>query len=186
MPDADPPTVLFFGRMWPYKGLDVLLRAQPQISRAIPDATFVIAGQGESLERYRRQIEDAGCFRLINRWIGTDERAELFRAATVVVLPYIEATQSAIVPVAYGYARPVVATSVGALPEVVREGETGLLVPPHDEHALAGALIRVLGDRDLQLRLSSGARRFAERELSPERVATETLASYERLLVGRH
>ena len=65
----------------------MLLRAQPQISRAIPDATFVIAGQGESLERYRRQIEDAGCFRVINRWIGTDERAELFRAATVVVLP---------------------------------------------------------------------------------------------------
>ena len=184
-PSADPPVVLFFGRMWPYKGLDVLLRSQPHVSRALPNATFVIAGQGESLDRYREHIERAGCFRLINRWIGNDERAELFRSATVVVLPYIEATQSAIVPVAYGHARPVVATRVGSLPEVVRDGETGILVPPHDERALAEALVRVLGDRELQQRLSAGARRFAERELSPERVAAETLASYERLLAER-
>ena len=181
-PSCDPPTVLFFGRIWPYKGLDILLRAQPLVSRATPGATFVIAGQGESLECYRRQIEDAGCFHVINRWIGNAERSDLFRAATVVVLPYIEATQSGVVPVAYGHARPVVATRVGALSEVVREGDTGLLVPPHDERALANALIRVLGDRSLQRKLSTGARRFAERELSPEKMADATLASYERLL----
>jgi glycosyltransferase involved in cell wall biosynthesis len=184
IPPCEPPTVLLFGRLWPYKGLGVLLRAQPLVSRAIPDARFVIAGQGESLDSYRRQMADAGCFHVINRWIGTDERAELFRAATVVVLPYLEATQSGILPVAFGHARPVVATRVGAIPEVVEDGATGLLVRPEDEEALAAALIRLLGDRDLQQRLSSAARSYAERELSPGRMADATIASYERLIAS--
>jgi glycosyltransferase involved in cell wall biosynthesis len=184
LPSCDPPTVLFFGRMWAYKGLDVLLRAQPLVSARVPRARFVIAGQGESLDRYREPMAMAGCFRLINEWISNDVRAELFRSATVVVLPYIEATQSAIVPVAYGYARPVVATRVGALPEIVQDGETGLLVPPSDEHALADALVRVLGDAALQRKLSVGARRYAERELSPAHMARATLESYERILTG--
>jgi glycosyltransferase involved in cell wall biosynthesis len=183
-PPCDPPTILFFGRLWPYKGLGVLLRAQPIVSRAIPEARFVIAGQGESLDGYRRQMADGGCFRVINRWIGTDERAELFRAATLVVLPYLEATQSGILPVAFGHARAVVATRVGAIPEVVKDGETGLLVPPDDEEALAAALIRLLRDTTLQCKLSSAARAYAERELSPARMADATIASYERLVAG--
>ena len=181
-PPCDPPTVLFFGRIWPYKGLDVLLRAQPLVSREVPDATFVIAGGGEEVARYG--VRDCGRFHVINRWISNAERAELFRAATVVALPYVEASQSAVIPTAYGHARPVVATRVGGLPEVVHEGETGLLVAPRDERALADALIRVLRDPVLRRTLSAGARRYAERELSPARVARETIASYERLLAS--
>lgn len=183
-PPCDPPTVLFYGRIWPYKGLDVLIRAQPLVTRAVPDAVFVIAGDGEDVASYGAHVVTSPRFRVINRWTSNAERSELFRAATVVVLPYVEASQSGVVPVAYGHARPVVATRVGALPEEVRDGETGLLVPPGDEQALADALIRVLRDRPLQHRLSQGARRFAERELSPQRMAEETIESYERLLAG--
>ena len=68
-------------------------------------------------------------------------------AADLLVLPYVSATQSGIVQVAYAYDRPVVSTNVGGLPEVVREGETGFLVPPSDPEALAEAVIRFFDGR---------------------------------------
>ena len=67
---------------------------------------------------------------------------DYFLAADLVVLPYVSATQSGIVQIAYNYDRPVVSTNVGGLPEVVRDGETGYLVPPGDPQALADAIIR--------------------------------------------
>src|SRR5205809_4067934 len=128
-----PPTVLFFGRIWEYKGLEYLIRAEPLITSLVPEARIVIAGQGEDFARYRRMMVHPERFVVYNKHVSDSERAELFRQATVVTLPYIEASQSAIIPVAYAHAKPVVATAVGGLPEMVDNGRTGFCVPPRDE-----------------------------------------------------
>ena len=121
----NPNEILFFGRIWPYKGLDYLIRAQPAIRAAVPDARIVIAGRGEDFDRYRRLMADKDGFVVHNRWIEEDERVEMFQRASVVALPYIEASQSGVVPMAYTFAKPVVATRTGGLPEAVDDGRTG-------------------------------------------------------------
>ena len=78
--------------------------------------------------------------------MSDEVRATLFQQASVVALPYIEASQSGVVPLAYMHMKPVVATTVGGLPEMVDDGRTGYLVPPRDEQALATAVVRLLRD----------------------------------------
>jgi glycosyltransferase involved in cell wall biosynthesis len=90
----------------------------------------------------------------------------LFEAASVVVLPYVEASQSGVIPVAYSFAKPVVATAVGGLTEVVIDSQTGRLVPPNDPHALAEALSELLLRPDIRNRMKTGIEAFTKRELS--------------------
>jgi glycosyltransferase involved in cell wall biosynthesis len=87
-----------------------------------------------------------------------------------------------VIPFAYAEGRPVVATYVGALPEMVDDGVDGLLVPPRDSPALAAAVVRILESESLWSAMSHAARRRAETEWSPAAVAKQTLASYEALL----
>jgi glycosyltransferase involved in cell wall biosynthesis len=174
--------VLFFGRIWPYKGLDYLIRAEPLISAEVPDVRIVIAGEGEDFSPYRRLMANPERFVVHNEFVSNQKRAELFSQASVVVLPYIEATQSGVVPVAYAFGKPVVSTAVGGLPEYVQDGETGVIVPPADEVALAEAIVRVLKDGELRRRLGSTARRMVRGECSAGTVADKTLAVYESVL----
>ena len=122
---------------------------------------------------------------MYNEFVSVEKRAELFARAAVVVLPYVEASQSGVVPVAYSFAKPVVATAVGGLPEAIDDGKTGYLVPPRDEHALADAVVRLLRAPDLRHHLGEGGRRKLEAEWSPQAVADRTLAVYE-LARNRH
>ena len=180
-----PHEVLFFGRIWPYKGLDYLIRAQPKIRASVPDARVVIAGRGEEMSKYHALMQDPAGFEVHNRWIDEDERVTFFRRAAVVVLPYIEASQSGVVPMAYTFGKPVVATRTGGLPEVVEHGETGLLVPPHDEDALADAVIELLRDGDLRRRLGRKGREKLLAESSPKVVARQTADVYRRAIDDR-
>jgi glycosyltransferase involved in cell wall biosynthesis len=176
-----PGTVLFFGRIWPYKGLDVLIGAEPLVSARVPGHRFVVAGEGEPFDRYRAMMANPERFTVINRYVPADEQAALFREAAVVVLPYLEASQSGVVPIACAFGKPVVVTDVGGLPEVVEDGVTGYVVAPGDQRALADAIVRVLSDDDLRRRLGDNARRSLD-ACSPARVARSTAATYDRLL----
>ncbi len=124
-------------------------------------------------------------FEVHNRWIEEDERTALFRRAGVVVLPYTEASQSGVVPMAYACGKPVVATRTGGLPEVVEHGETGLLVPPRDEDALAEAVIKLLRDADFRRRLGRKGREKLLTEWSPKVVARQTADVYRRAIDDR-
>jgi glycosyltransferase involved in cell wall biosynthesis len=177
--------VLFFGRIWEYKGLEYLIRAAPAITRAIPDAHFIIAGEGEDFDRYRRLMTDPSRFTVHNRYITAAERDALFERAAVVVLPYIEATQSGVIPIAYSFGKPVVATRVGALEEAVDDGVTGYLVPPRDEHALATAVIDVLQDPQRRLQLGLAGRRKLAAEGSPSVIASQTFDVYRQAIDDR-
>ena len=175
--------ILFFGRLWEYKGLEYLIRAEPWITSRVPDAKIVIAGRGEDFDRYRRMMVNPERFIVLNEYVSDEKRAELFRRASVVVLPYVEASQSGVIPLAYRFGKPVVATTVGGLPAQVDNGKTGFLVPPRDEGALAEAIVRLLRDRDLRRRLGTNGKQKVAAEASPDIIACQTLKIYE-LAVG--
>jgi glycosyltransferase involved in cell wall biosynthesis len=174
--------ILFFGRIWRYKGLDYLIRAQPRITDAVAGAKILIAGVGEDFAPYERMMVDPPRFIVENRWVSHDERALMFQRASVVVLPYVEATQSGVVPVAYTFSKPVVATRTGGLPDVVDHGKTGLLVPPRDEVALADAVIELLRNDRLRLQMGAAGKRKLESEFAPEVVARQTVDVYRRAI----
>jgi glycosyltransferase involved in cell wall biosynthesis len=152
------------------------------ISAACPDARIVIAGEGEELGRYRQLMTHPERFEVLNEYVSNERRAELFARVSVVVLPYVEASQSGVIPLAYRFGKPVVATTVGGLPEMVDDGRTGYLVPPRDAQALAGAVVRLLGDAGLRQRLGAAGRALLDAVCAPEVVARQTFASYERAL----
>lgn len=144
--ETDPRMVLFFGRIWRYKGLEYLIRAEPYISEQIPDARIVIAGEGEDFTPYRRLMRDPSRFEVHNERVSDEKRERLFAQAAVVALPYVGGTQSGVIPIAFQHAKPVVVTGVGAFAEAVDDGVTGLIVPPRNEQALATAIIQLLND----------------------------------------
>jgi glycosyltransferase involved in cell wall biosynthesis len=177
--EEEPWTILFFGRIVEYKGLDDLIDAQPLVSAAIPQARFVVAGEGP-FEDYRRRLRDPAAFEIHNRFIPNTEIPRLLRRAALVVLPYREASQSGVIPLAYEFGKPVVATRVGSLPEVVEHGGSGLLVEPRAPQQLAEAIIRVLGDAGLRNRLAAGARRIGQTRLSWKTIAEQTARLYRK------
>ena len=180
--EDDDRSILFFGRIWEYKGLEYLIRAQPKITARFPDAKIIIGGQGENFQRYRDMMVDVSRFEIHNRWISDGERAQMFERASVVVLPYVEATQSGVVPIAYTHSKPVVATRTGGLPDSVENGKTGLLVPPRNENAIAEAVIRLLEDQDLRQAMGRAGKVKLDDECSPEVVAAQTADVYRRAL----
>ncbi len=180
----DDQLILFFGRIWGYKGLEYLIRAEPLITAQVPGARIMIAGQGEDFTHYQRMMAHPEHFIVHNEYVSDDKRAELFRRSSIVVLPYIDASQSGVIPVAYTFAKPVVATTVGGLPDMVEDGRTGYLVPPRDEKVLAEAVVRLLRDRDLRRQLGANGKQKVETECSPEAVAQKTLGIYHQALNG--
>jgi len=184
-PHDGHPTILFFGRIWEYKGLEYLIRAEPLITAKVPDATLVIAGQGEDFSRYRGMMAHPERFAVYNEYVADERRAELFRQASVVVLPYIDASQSGVIPIAYSFMKPVVATTVGGLPDMVDDGRTGYLVPPRDERALADAIVRLLRDKTQRVQMGLNGKWKLERECAPSVVAGQTVAVYHRAIAAR-
>ena len=146
-------TLLFFGLIRDYKGLDVLLRALPRI----PDAKLIVAG--DPLDPVQPLENDRVEWRL--RYIGEPEVAELMEQAAVVVLPYRKLDSSGVLATAIGYRRPAVVSDVGSLGEIVREFGAGLVVPPGDEAALAAACSSLLGDERALQQAYEGAARAA-------------------------
>lgn len=175
-------TILFFGRIWEYKGLEYLIRAEPLITAEVPDVQIVIAGEGEDFGRYRRLMVHPDRFTVYNEYVTEEQCHELFSQASVVALPYIDASQSGVIPLAYTAMKPVVATTVGGLPEMVEHGRTGFLVPPRDERSLAAAIVRLLRDKPLCRELGLNGKRKLDAECAPSVIAQQTLAVYHRAL----
>jgi glycosyltransferase involved in cell wall biosynthesis len=139
---SNPPVILFFGRLTPYKGLEVLLQAYRQMVATHP-ARLLIAGEG-SLEPYQTQLQGLPEVEIINRWIPEQEIGAIFARADLLALPYTSATQSGVLTIAAAHQLPVVATRTGGLSEQIRAGETGLLVAPGSVEQLRQALQQLL------------------------------------------
>lgn len=144
--------LLFFGFIRKYKGLKHLLRAMPAILKECPKVHLLVVGEffeGDKQD-YLDLIDQLnlpdGVLTLVDGYLPDKEVEPYFAACDLVVLPYESATQSAVVQIAYGFEKPVVATAVGGLPEVVLDGETGFVMPPLDDGALAQAVIRFFAE----------------------------------------
>lgn len=137
-------SILFFGAVREYKGLKYLIAAMPIVLQHI-DATLIIAGQfWEDRNIYVEQVKKCGIednVKIVDEYIPNEKVGLYMTAADIVVLPYISATQSGIIQIAYGFNKPVISTNVGGLPDVVKDGETGFLVDSANPETLAHAIV---------------------------------------------
>lgn len=175
-----PRSVLFFGRIVAYKGLDVLCRALLVLQREGYTTHFFVVGPGD-LTPYRPLLRKLQNVTVVNTYVPDNDVHIYFQQSSIVVIPYKEATQSAVVATALPAGRPVIATRVGAIPDVIEDGVNGLLVTPGDIPALAQAVQRLLIDSELRDRLSQGAR-ATSKAYSWNTVAARHLSTYRSLL----
>lgn len=176
--------VLFFGRISEYKGLEYLIKAEPLIKKEIPDVKIVIAGRGGGMyyEKIMNMIGNNNSFMIYHEFISNEFLAELFQKASIIVLPYTDASQSAVLAIAYGFRKPVVATDVGAISDVVEHEKTGLLVPARDVTSLSQAIIKLLKDKKLRLEMGENAYQKTLGELSWQNIAGQTIEIYRNCL----
>ena len=146
----DDHVMLFFGYVRRYKGLHILLKAMPEIVRRIRVKLLVVGEFYGDEQDYRRMVRDLKLEKDVDirpEYVPNDQVAPYFCASDVVVLPYVSATQSGIVQIAYNFDKPVIATNVGGLSEVVIDGKSGSIVPPEDPRAFADAVVRYYKER---------------------------------------
>src|SRR6185369_10696006 len=142
----DGNVALFFGHVRPFKGLDIALRAWRQLQMP---ATLFVAGEAwwKSEAEYRELAQGLDNVRFDFRFIPDAEIATCFAAVDVVLAPYRIEAQSGVALTAFHFARPVIATRVGGLPEII-DGQNGILIPPEDPAALAKAVDELFTVRD--------------------------------------
>ena len=142
----DKDVLLFFGYIRQYKGLMNIIEALPLIRKQISNAHLLVVGEFyDNPQPYLdaiKQLDLGTNITIINEYVANEAVHLYFTAANLAVLPYNEATQSGILSIAYGFAKPVVVTDVGGLAELVDDGKTGFIVPPHDIPKLANSIIR--------------------------------------------
>ena len=140
---------LFFGYIRKYKGLHVLLDAMKEALTKIKLKLLVVGEFYDDEESYRHQMEKLELgdnVKVVGDYVPNDEVATYFSAADVVVLPYIDATQSGIAQIAYNFNKPVITTNVGGLAEIVIDGKTGLVVKPNSSEELSGAIVKIFSE----------------------------------------
>ena len=169
-PGLGHPLVLAVGRLHPQKGYDVLLAAR----RAWPDAVVAVAGDGPLEQELRAQAPDV-------RWLGRrDDVADLLAAADVVVLPSTWEARSLTAQEALRAGRPLVATAVGGVPDLVGEG--AVLIPPGDPEALASAVRELLDDPAYAAALAARGRAVAATWPTEQDTVDQVLGVYRELL----
>lgn len=135
--------ILFFGRISPYKGIEYLCQAMEIVRKEVPDATLTIAGSGKLYFDINPYL-NKDYIDLQNRFIQTKEVATLLKQCAICVCPYTDATQSGVIMTSYALSKPVIASNVGGLGEMVENGKSGLLVEPKNSLSLANAIIKLL------------------------------------------
>ncbi|MGA6826595.1 glycosyltransferase [Nitrospira sp. NS4] len=163
------------------KGIREFVAAAALVSRAYPDARFVIAGDGHERAGLVRQIEESGltgtCFMIGHRNDVPQVLAEL----DIFVLPTLDDAMPQSLTQAMAMKRPVVATAVGGIPEVIRDGVTGLLVPPGDPVSLARAIERFVGDPGLRHTVAEEGYRLIQERYTFEQMLDVTESFYQHL-----
>ncbi len=183
--------ILFFGQIKKVKGLQHLIRAFQQVWDQHPSAYLVIAGPEwkEAFVGYASLILELNLAdKVLTRieYVPDEEVGVYYSAADVVVLPYTEAYQSAVLYMSYSFAKPVVASAVGGLAEVIEDGVTGFLVPPADINRLAGALLTLLKDAEMARKMGERGRRLVETKFSWIKIAQKTATVYAEVLADRN
>jgi glycosyltransferase involved in cell wall biosynthesis len=179
---AEGPVILFFGLLRPYKGLEVLLDAFAQVDGA---ELWIVGNPRMDVEPLRRAASAVpGRVRFVTRFIDDAEIPAIFRAADLVVLPYLDAEHSGVLYTGLAFGKPLLLSEVGGFPEVAATG-AAQLVPPGDADALAVALNELVTDDAARDQLATAAHQAAAGPYSWDEAARRTLALYENLLTTR-
>ncbi len=175
--------ILFFGRIEPYKGLDILLRAIPDVFSKHPDWRLHIAGGGD-ISPYRKYLNDRRIL-VTNRFVSDAEVAGFMQRASIVALPYLSASQSGVIPTAFAFRKAVIATGVGGIPDMVQDHRTGILIPPNDPEALTQAINELIEHPLLREKVGENGFAYANEHLGWNAIARKHLAFYEQILTGK-
>ena len=177
-PLPERPTALFVGHLEAYKNVNGLAAAWPRVAAEVAHARLVVVGRGSRRAVIDRLVRSEPTVEHIE-WLDPDELARAFDDATVFVLPSWPEGLGRVVIESFARGRGVIATNAGGIPDLVRDGVEGVLIPPADEDALVAALVRVLSERELAERLGAAAReRYAEWHTTP----AEFAAAYRALV----
>ncbi len=172
------------GRLEPVKGFTHFVSAAHTVAGALPQAQFVLAGDGSLREELHEEARALGKrFRLLG-W--STEVAALMAAMDVCVVPSINEGMGRVVLEAGAAATPVVATHVGGIPDIVRDGVTGILIPPRDPGALANAVIALVRDASRRCAMGKAARAHVVPHYSIEQMVAQIEAIYEALIEEKH
>ena len=174
LPQERPPRLLFFGRILAYKGLGLLLDAYRLLRRDGVCVELDIMGSGD-IGPYVARLEGLEGVRLTNRWMDDAEIGPALSSTDIMVLPYVEASQSGVAAAAASAGMPTVATPVGGLAEQVRHEETGLIANEVTASSLAMAIRRLLDDPSLYERCSAGALAHAREDLGWDTIAARMM-----------
>jgi glycosyltransferase involved in cell wall biosynthesis len=180
-PNHEYYKILFFGRIFKYKGLQYLIDAAPSILEKVPHARFIVAGTGDAEMLSELKKLPPETFEIRGRFIPNEEVALLFNEADLLVLPYVEASQSGVLMMATPFGLPVVVTDVGEMAAVVRDLKLGLVVPACDHGALADAISEIATRADLKQEFRRNAISALRGPLSPVELASKAKEMYKQI-----
>ena len=188
---GDDKVILFFGNIAPYKGLEFLVQAFEEVAKSDSSLRLIIAGRPKGPKQYWERIQKqlAACpFKedILEKieYIADEEIEIYFKAADILVLPYIHIFQSGVLFLAYSFGLPVIASDVGSLKEEILEGQTGYVCPPQNAAALASAIRDYFKSnlyRQLNFRRAE-IQDFAGEKYSWSKVGVITASAYAELL----
>jgi L-malate glycosyltransferase len=176
------PVVGNVAALVPHKGQRHLVEAAGLVVRQVPDARFVIAGEGELRPALERQIKDHRLEKHVLLAGFRPDVLSLHKAFDIFVMSSITEGLGTSLLDAMAAGKPIVATSAGGIPEVVTDGVNGFLLPPRDHHAMAAAIVRLLKDPALRQRMGDAGYSRVCDQFSAERMLKETASVYDRVI----
>ena len=165
----------------PHKGHKHLITAAARVVRQVPDARFVIVGEGELEATLRKQIKNLHLERHVRLAGFRPDALSLQKGFDLFAMSSITEGMGSVLLDAMAMGQAIVATRAGGIPEVVIDDRTGVLVPPRDAEGLAAAIVNLLGDPNRRARLGAAARDRVRESFSVERMVRRTLDAYARL-----
>jgi len=180
--EDDEAVVGMIGRLEPVKGVKYFIEAAELVMKKLPKTKFIIVGDGSLRTSLEGQAVGAGLGKNVIFAGWRDDAAGLIPAFNLLALPSLNEAVGIVLIEAQAQGVPVVATSVGGIPEVVKDGETGILVGPQDAQGMAAAMIRLLEDEPKRMEMGHAARAWVEGKFRAEDMALKTSALYMQLL----
>lgn len=176
--------VLFLGRFHPKKCPDDLIIAFPEVVKKVHNARLIFAGKGEEEIKLKEMVAELNLNNnvIFAGFVSEDEKWDLLKRCDVFVLPSAVEGHPITVIEAAACSKPVIATDVRPFPEIIKDGETGLLVPLHAPDDLANAIIELALDGDKRREMGKAARKDVEERFDINKIADEYIEIYDELI----
>lgn len=181
----DANILLFFGQIKEVKGLDILLQAMPALLQQVPNTYLIIAGRvwKDDFAKYEKIIQqnqiEPYCRTYIH-YIPNEEVATFYAAADLVVLPYRKIYQSGVLLMAMSYCKPVLASDLDAMKQIIEHDQTGFLFPNGSVAALSATLVRLLMDKERLYQIARLGFEYIQKEHGWDTIGQQTMACYQQ------